>query len=104
MRSIACPSDSCCETPVAKSPRQIRLQQAVLGSGMAISRLQGMKRRAQDDPPKPAVGRFPYPARTCAEWEDVGGVITDREMTLTERRSDAARGSKGLRDAIRRMA
>lgn len=43
---------------------------AIAGSKTAILRLQGMKARAQVDPARAAVGGFPYPARTCAEWAE----------------------------------
>jgi hypothetical protein len=45
-----------------------RLRTAKLQSDLARARLQGMKLRAELDPPRPAQGKFPYPARTCAEW------------------------------------
>jgi hypothetical protein len=45
-----------------------RLRTAKLQSDLARARLQGMKLRAKLDPPRPAEGKFPHPARTCAEW------------------------------------
>jgi hypothetical protein len=45
-----------------------RIRTAQVGSELATARLQGMKLRAELDPPRPAQGKFPYPARTCAEW------------------------------------
>lgn len=87
------------------TPEQIRRNQAKKGSGLALARLQGMKLRARLDPPRAAVGTFPYPHRTCAEWEDLPcGTIVAREQTDAERRKDAREGSAKLRDAIRRMA
>lgn len=37
-------------------------------SELAFARVQGMKIAAELDPPKAAVGGFPYRSRTCAEW------------------------------------
>lgn len=45
-----------------------RIRAAQVGSELAAARLQGMKLRAELDRPRPAEGKFPYPARTCAEW------------------------------------
>ncbi|MDB5584283.1 MAG: hypothetical protein JWR80_9459 [Bradyrhizobium sp.] len=50
-----------------------RIRHAQMGSDLAIARLQGMKVRAgayrlTSAPPQAAVGSFPYPPRTCAEW------------------------------------
>jgi hypothetical protein len=45
-----------------------RIRTAQVGSELATARLQVTKLRAKLDPPRPAEGKFPYPARTCAEW------------------------------------
>lgn len=87
-----------------KTAEQVALNQAKLGSAKATARLQGMKLRAQLNPPQAAAGGFPYPARTCAEWEEQNGAIVERQMTQAERREDAKRGSRRLRDAIRSLA
>jgi hypothetical protein len=48
--------------------REAKIRSAKVASELAAARLQGMKLRAKLDPPRPAEGKFPYPARTCAEW------------------------------------
>jgi hypothetical protein len=79
---------------------------AINGSKEAAARLWGMKYRASRNQPTAAVGTFPFgPSRTCAEWEELPtGEFADRQMTDLERIRDAKRGSRMLRDAIRRMA
>jgi hypothetical protein len=81
-----------------------RVRHAQLGSDCATARLQGMKLRASLDPPRAAEGTFPYPARTCAEWDERHGAFVERQMTQAERRRDASQGSRKLRDAIRKVA
>lgn len=81
-----------------------RLTQAMTGSKLATARLQGMKIRAKASPAIPAAGAFPYPHRTCAEWEEVKGRFGEKEMSQNARRRDAKRGSAKLRDALRRVA
>jgi hypothetical protein len=44
------------------------IRTAQIRSDLSTARLQGMKARAKLDPPRPVEGKFPYPARTCAEW------------------------------------
>lgn len=87
-----------------QSPEQIALKHAINGSRLATARLAGMKLRATLDPPRAAVGSFPYPGRTCAEWTEASGVIVERQMSSEERRKDAQQGSARLRDAIRKAA
>jgi hypothetical protein len=92
---------------VAATERQRALAKALHGSGCAQARLWGMKHRATVNPPKAAVGSFPYPHRTCAEWEELpgsNGTIIEREMSMAERDRDAVEGSAKLREAIERMA
>lgn len=48
--------------------RKAQIRRAQYRSDLATARLQGMKLRAQLEPPTAATGGFPYPARTCAEW------------------------------------
>lgn len=81
---------------------QLRLRAAKLSLRMCEARLHGMKARAGHA--TPATGGFPYPARTCAEWTEIGGEIVERQMTPAERRKDAKLGSKMLKEAIERMA
>lgn len=45
-----------------------RVRSAIASSERGRARLQGMKARARLTPPQAAIGAFPYPARTCAEW------------------------------------
>ena len=87
-----------------KTARQIAITHAKLESGKALARIQGMKLRAQLEPATAAKGGFPYPGRTCAEWTLWNGQIVDRQMTPAERRRDAKRGSKMLKEAILRVA
>jgi hypothetical protein len=89
-----------------RNPERDALMRAINGSKEAAARLWGMKYRASRYQPTAAVGTFPFgPARTCAEWEELPtGEFADRQMTDIERRRDAKRGSRMLRDAIRRMA
>lgn len=90
---------------MTKSTKQIAIAEAQRASGCAAARLWGMKYRASIDPPSAAIGGFPYLARTCAEWEELpGGAIVERQMTDLERKRDAKRGSRMLRDAILRCA
>jgi hypothetical protein len=77
-----------------------RLARAQRDSEAAKARVQGMKLRAQLDPPRAATGGFPYPGRTCAEV----GIGLPREMTLAERKEDARKGSAMLRKALKRAA
>jgi hypothetical protein len=78
---------------MARTPKQIKLTAAQRASDCATARLQGMKLRAELYPPQAAVGGFPYPARTCADW-------MDWEPTEADRRREAEIGSAKLRDAI----
>lgn len=95
-----------------KTQDQIRLEQAHRGSQLAIARVQGMKIRAEFESPfgdRPTQidlsQRFPYPARTCAEWEELPTrQMVDWEMSMAERRRDAKRGSARLKEAIRKAA
>jgi hypothetical protein len=48
-----------------------RIRSAQIQSDRATARLQGMKLRSQLEPPRAAEGKFPYPARTCAEWRPI---------------------------------
>jgi hypothetical protein len=84
-----------------KTPEQIRLYQAHVGSALATACLQGMKLRAKLNPATAAIGTFPYCHRTCAEW---GEAELPQEMSLQERRKDARQGSAKLRDAVRKAA
>lgn len=45
-----------------------KINTAQLASELTASRYQGMKLRAELDPPRAATGGFPYAARNCAEW------------------------------------
>ena len=45
-----------------------RIRRAIAQSELSFARVQGMKIAAQEQPPSAAVGGFPYPARTCAQW------------------------------------
>jgi hypothetical protein len=67
-----------------KTPEQIRLYRAHLGTQGATARLQGMKLRAQIEPPRAAEGTFPYPHRTCAQW-----TAEEREMAPYRKRRAA---------------
>jgi hypothetical protein len=78
---------------MAQTAKQIALMQADQASRCATARLWGMKYRAKLDPPRAAVGGFPYPARTCAEW--MGLPQTEEQL-----RHEAEIGSAKLRDAI----
>jgi hypothetical protein len=90
---------------MSQTAKQVALTAALNASRMATARVVGMKLRAQSDPPRAAVGKFPYPHRTCAEWEELPtGEIRGREMTPAERRKDAKEGSARLRSAIKAMA
>lgn len=79
-----------------------KIRHAKLESEKAFARVQGMKLRGERA--TAATGGFPYSARTCAEWTIWNGVVVDRQMTQAERRKDAKRGSKMLRDAILKAA
>lgn len=91
---------------MSRNAERDRINGAIAGSGLASARLSGMKLRAHFHPPRPALGHMPFPDhRTCAGWEQLpSGEICDRQMTSAERKRDAARGSRKLRDAIRRTA
>lgn len=90
---------------MSRNPERDRLVNAICGSECAAARLWGMKHRAAINPPKAASGGFPYPARTCAEWEATAtGQVLETEQTDDERQADAEAGSAKLRDAIRRLA
>lgn len=84
------------------SKTQTRLRAAELSLRMCEARLHGIKAHA--GLATPATGGFPYPARTCAEWQEENGAFVEREMTDAERYDDAERGSKMLKEAIERMA
>lgn len=82
-----------------------KIESAQFQSALATARVQGMKLRAQSDPPTAAKGGFPWPHRTCAEWTVTpSGKFIPRELTLLERKREAKRGSNKLRDAIRAVA
>jgi hypothetical protein len=81
---------------MARTPKQIALTKADISLQQCMARFAGMKIRAQLDPPIPAQGGFPYPARTCAEWDD-------HEVSPEDLARDAEQGSTALRVAILRM-
>ena len=61
------------------SPREIGL--AITASKRSLARLAERKAANSVNPPRAAVGRFPYPARRVSE-------ITEAEMPRRQRRSD----------------
>jgi hypothetical protein len=86
-----------------KSAKQTVAAAARRSIGLCESRMAGMKLRAGTS--RAATGSFPYPHRTCAEWEELpNGKFADREMTEEERETDAVEGSARLRDAILGLA
>jgi hypothetical protein len=89
---------------MTQTAKQIALAHADHASRCATARLWGMKYRASIDPPSAAVGGFPYPARTCAEWDECSPFVPHTEARYSERMKDAIEGSTRLREAILRMA
>jgi hypothetical protein len=92
-----------------------KLRKAQVESDKATARLQGMKLRAELDPPRAAVGGFPYPARTCAEWGTTKDKTKPRkpkrviiellpDVPLSRRKRDAILGSARLLAAILAIA
>jgi hypothetical protein len=90
-----------------------KVDRAQIQSDQASARVQGMKIRAAEDPPKAAPRGFPYAHRTCAEWGPAQLPKTKPkkpqrkpkwrryQMTDEGRVEDAREGSKQLCEAIR---